>query len=269
MTLRQYLSTILDSIKTAIESIHVEISTTSYSGNSITFTSNVDDMPLDNISIEVQGYQEGTGTPDPVNNIRPIINYGSVDIDLNGDVDTIQLGDTFYTGKLYSNIGVFVATRGAYTTKSTDNFLVAAQGYIKPDACGCYITLPNGKFCPSAQPALQPSDLISSHFKFAKATIWASQGYPNTFTFNFNQLHFNIANALLGITDYTQETVTTASTKVNDWIHANPITVTFATSRIIQLTPAQLKSIKGINTISANTGSITANIVNAKLKSNI
>lgn len=269
MTLRQYLSTILDNIKSAIESIHVEISTTAYSGNSITFTSNVDDMPLDNLSIDVQGYQQGTGTPDPINNIRPIINYGSVDVDLNGNVDTIQLGDTFYTGKLFPNLGIFVATRGAYTTKSTDYFTLGNQNYIKADACGCYMGLPYENFCPSVSPAGQPNGLISSHFPFARAAIWSTLGYPNTFTINTNQLHFNIANDLIGITDYTQETIASARTKINNWLQNNPITVTFATSRIIQLTPAQLKAIKGSNTISANTGSITANIVNAKLKSNI
>ena len=268
MTLRQYLSTILDNIKSAIQNIHIEMSTENYTGTSITFNSKVADVPLDNFCIDVQGVQSGTGIPTP-SNVRPISLYDHVDIDDNGNIINENLTNSFFRGKLYPNLGVFVADRIGIIIDGSQAVNIASQNYIKSDACDGYIILSSFIVLPNTSPASQPDDLICSHFKLSKQSIWSTVGYPNTFTINSVQVHLNIANDVLGITDYTQETQASAKIKITNWLRNNPVTVTYPTKQIINLTPTQIKTIIGNNSFNANGLNMTLKLARPKLKSNI
>jgi hypothetical protein len=78
------------------------------------------------------------------------------------------------------------------------------------------------------------------------------------FQMNGNQCHLNIANDLLGITDYTQETPTTAKAKMNEWLSNNIVMLNrpLLTPFDIQLTPTQIETLIGNNTIFADTGDV-------------
>lgn len=136
----------------------------------------------------------------------------------------INLGGTYYGGYVTQDKNgkrELVVNRKKITLDGSQAVNVSSASYIKSDACDGYII--NNDIYPLVAISLQPDDLKSNKLTFEKYGIWASVGYPNCFCINRNQIHVNIANDLLGITDYTQETVTTVENKITSFLTNNPI----------------------------------------------
>ena len=160
---------------------------------------------------------------------------------------------TVYGGTLDVLSGVLRVNRKIRTVDVIPN---VASSYIHSDGVDGYVL--DSDIQPRLNPLLQSTQYCNK-LKFQAKAIWTSGvSEPNVFAINQNQIHIKIANNLLGITDYTQETTTTAKEKLNAWLAENPVTLTLPIQPIeIQLSPTEVKSLLGTNNIFANTGDIS------------
>lgn len=200
-----------------------------------------------------------SSTPVTTNNQNLSINYPSADEDYHaydGGVDTIDLTQEVYGGTLDVTTGTLEINKAKCIIDGTQNITIATQPYIKSDACDGFITV--NDIYPRLSPQIQPNGFaICDKLSPAKQAIWNMTGYVNRMTINQNQIHLNIANELLGITDYTQETIATAKAKMKSFLENNPISVVFyIMPQVIQLTPTQVRTLLRQNQIYADTGNI-------------
>ena len=139
---------------------------------------------------------------------------------------------------------------------SAIEYVLSSPKYIKSDAVDGYTNV--SEIYPSKGPTGYTSEaLVADRLKFQNKGIWATVGFPNCWTINGLQIHINVANDLLGITDYTQETTSTAKTKLNAWLAENPVTLTIPIQPVVyQLTPVQIKALLNGNTFLTDDGKI-------------
>ena len=187
-----------------------------------------------------------------------IPNYGeNVSVSWQSEVGTV------YGGELNVTTGELVVewTKYRMPTLTSSNVKIAYDTYIKSDACDFFI-YPNIAPYPSTSPAAQTYTPLCNQLIFANKDIWINTGYKNTFTINANQIHINISNELLGITDYTQETRSTVITKIIEYFNnlynsENYFEFVYKIApQTYQLTPAQITTLLGTNHIWADTGDI-------------
>ena len=171
---------------------------------------------------------------------------------------TVQLGQTVYGGKVNFTTGEMTVDRAIKTVSA---ITTVSSTYIKSDATDGYIRF-DGEIYPSINAMLQPNDLCADSFAFKAKAIWSATGYANCWTINSTQVHFNIANDLLGITDYTQETTETAKTKLNAYLAEHPVTLTIPIEPFtVQLAPASLSTLKGQNNVWSDADSVEVDYV--------
>jgi len=160
---------------------------------------------------------------------------------------------TVYGGKLDVLSGVMRVNR---KIRMVDTISNVASSYIHSDGVDGYVL--DSDIQPRLNPLLQSTQYCNK-LKFQAKAIWTSGvSEPNVFAINQNQIHIKIANDLLGITDYTQETTTTAKEKLNAWLAENPVTLTIPIEPIeVQLDAHTINSLYGQNNIFADTGDIS------------
>lgn len=159
--------------------------------------------------------------------------------------------ESYVTGEVYGGTvdlvtGVLTINRKTKRISAID-YVLSSPKYIKSDAVDGYINV--SEIYPSKGPTSYKSEeLVADRLKFQNKGVWATVGFPNCWTINGIQVHINVANDLLGITDYTQETTATAKTKLNAWLANNPVTITIPIRPITyQLTPQQISALNNTN----------------------
>lgn len=176
---------------------------------------------------------------------------------------TFDLDGTRYGGTLDVLTGVL--TVDSYLlelpTMTASNLNIYSSSYIKSDACdAAYV--PTGAIAPYPRkgPDQQRYVPLCSVFPFSPNPIWNVTGYAGKFTINQNQIHMNFPNSLIGVTDYTTETVATVKTKICDYLNGlkndgNPVSFWYKIApQTIQLTAQQVTTLVGTNNVWANTG---------------
>ena len=169
--------------------------------------------------------------------------------------------EPYVTGEVYGGTvdivnGTLTVDRKIKVVNAIE-YVLGSPKYIKSDAIDGYVNV--SEIYPSKSPAsYQPEELVADRLKFQNKGIWATVGFPNCWTVNGIQIHINVANDLLGITDYTQETTATAKEKLNTWLASNPVTVTIPVRpTVYQLSPTQVMSLLKDNVFLSEDGSIT------------
>lgn len=164
------------------------------------------------------------GTPTPANPIYPTFYQ-------NGDLILRSLGDGITDD--YNPVTKTITRRvGVITFKGNEAWQMANTYYIKSDATDAFYIISN------------MSNAIKTKCSHAEQTgydVWAYTGYPNLFKINADQFHLNIANDVLGITDYTQETQSTALQKFKAFLTAQynagtPVTVYYPLAEPVEET---------------------------------
>ena len=235
------------------------------SGSSVSFNSAFA-LPLKACKVSFEGTQEGSGTTSPTNK-RPLTYKSNVSLSDNGSTNIISLGGRrFFKFDLDVLNGILEPTMEIVTIDENSDIRIGNYAYIKSDACDFYV--PFEQIYPNSSAGSHPlsfarCDTLSPE----NVQIWGNVGYPNKYTVNFAQFHCNIANDLLGITDYTQETTTTALAKIKAWLADNPITCAIPIEETIQLTPTELSTIIGNNTFSTDTGTLEITFADLQEKS--
>lgn len=163
--------------------------------------------------------------------------------------------NTVYSGTLDLVTGVLTINKKTKRISAIE-YVLSSPKYIKSDAVDGYTNV--SEIYPSKGPTGYTSEaLVADRLKFQNKGIWATVGFPNCWTINGLQIHINVANDLLGITDYTQETTTTAKGKLNAWLSENPVTLTIPIQPVVyQLTPVQIKALLNGNTFLTDDGKI-------------
>ena len=162
-------------------------------------------------------------------------------------------GGTVYKGNLDVLNGILTVNWAVVNITSIET--IASDNYIKSDSVDGFIT--NNQIYPQTGYNTHDEDSISDKLKLiTDSGIWSKVGVPNTFQINLNQIHLNISNTLLGITDYTQETRETAKIKLNAYLTENPIKVMIPIRPITyQLNKYRINSFLGQNNIFTNINS--------------
>ena len=174
---------------------------------------------------------------------------------------TIALGENIYGGKYNSETGELISNRILYRLGRLTDINIASSNYIKSDSVNGFVVLDPAPFG-NYDPGHLPYELYCNRLKFEKSAIWSTVGYPNTITINQNQLHINISNQLLGITDPTQETISSAKTKLlaylnNLYDNGNYIEVSYEISpSTSQISLLKIQTVQGYNGIWSDAGKI-------------
>ena len=150
-------------------------------------------------------------------------------LELRGIPKLDSSNNLYYDGDEYESDGTVTRNKFVYTFTGDETIGVGSTIYIKSDACDGFINLNNMKTL-SYNTKDTENNARCSRFTPASVAIWNTVGYPNCFVVNGKQLHLNIANSLLGITDYTQETTTTIKEKIKAYLksqydNGTPITL--------------------------------------------
>lgn len=160
--------------------------------------------------------------------------------------DFVPNAPEVYGGTVDLVTGVLTINRKTKRISAID-YVLSSPKYIKSDAVDGYTNV--SEIYPSKGPTgYKSEELVADRLKFQNKGIWATVGFPNCWTINGIQVHINVANDLLGITDYTQETTATAKTKLNAWLANNPVTIVIPIRPITyQLTPQQISALNNTN----------------------
>lgn len=186
------------------------------------------------LDVGLTATQSGTGNPAP-DNVRPISSYSNMGLTVNGQNVSIALGQTVYGGVLNVLNGNLTITHVSNTFDGSENW----QNYAVQN--GFYVAV---------TPIITNivADTISNMF----LSVSSYSNYGIRIPVNGDRYYFcQITNNISGVSD-----VATWKT----WLSNNNVQVVskLATPITVSLTPEQITTIKGLNTISTDTnGEIT------------
>lgn len=228
------------------------------SGPVATFETNVAAL-IRSLRVDIPLIQDGSGDPSPTN-IRPFAGRTAVTLWRESEYDpsadpaiVVQPGETIYCGTVDVTGGKIRIDR---KLKIVNSISMVLNTYIKSDAVDGYVT--DSTIYPLEGFRIFRENVVSDTLKYANTAIFSGAGFPNYFTINLNQIHINIANELVGIADYTQETTETAKTKLNAYLAEHPVTLTIPVEPFeITFAPAQLSTLIGDNAVWSDAGDVT------------
>lgn len=183
-------------------------------------------MPLIKCEVSFSAIQSGSGTPSP-NNQRDFVGVSSLDVVVNGSTISKALGDTYYGGVLDVVSGVMVITRGLTEVKDIPSNTII---YIAPTE-----SMPLGYFNIRGLTDKANGYQIWSNIYIQTSSFsddYSMKPNSSTYIINIVDSRFN------SIPDFKNN-----SGAVFEYLLATPFTV--------QLTPTQIKTIIGDNTISS------------------
>lgn len=187
------------------------------------------DLANDLISLEVgiEGTQSGTGNPSP-DNVRPITGVTNKSVTINGNNVTIALGQTIFKGVLDIISGVLTITNYYYLITRAQNRTDQSSGYFWYGSTTYYSIPPIFGL---------NSELITNRCTNTDNTTVATP--EGVITFYANGIIRWKEQGSLSISDY------------NTYLASNPLQISYKllTPIVVQLTPSQIATIKGINTI--------------------
>jgi hypothetical protein len=194
-------------------------------GNPVSFNTSLT-MPLVQCKSLISGYQEGTGTPSP-SNIRNIVSFSEGILTANNDTYTFTFGENIYRGYIDWLNGKVIA-----------NYVVIDLGsltwYHPKDSIRFIATISDIK--------LGMNGLCSSY------PLTSTRGIDKTL-YMFDGYYGGRRIAIFD-SDYTDASLFTAA------VTGQKLAYELATPMEISLTPAQIKSIIGLNSIASNTGDL-------------
>lgn len=222
------LDKVYEALKWAL--VNIETEETEEGENTVSFDT---DLTEDLVSLKVglTATQSGTGNPSP-DNVRPITGYSSMNLNVNGNNITITLGQTVYGGLLDITNGILTITKNYISITQVQNKSEDATGYFWYGSTS-YYTIP-------AILGLNFGAMCNRLVTTSNLNRTSPEGY---YTFFENGIIRWKEEGALSINEY------------NTYLASNPLEIayTLRTPIIISLTPEQISTIKGINTITTDT----------------
>lgn len=197
---------------------------------SVSFDTDYADL-LEALKVGISATQSGSGDPSP-DNVRPISGYSDINITVNGNNITIALGQTVYGGILEVVSGILKITHAKANITSSN-----VSSYSGLSSNGV-------RFSSALNGSYRLANAICNMANIAKNTLYTpgnmAVGIDN------NQIYWFSIIDILGLSDLQA---------FKDWLDLNPVDVIYelATPIEVTLTPTEIATIKGLNTISTDT----------------
>jgi len=220
-------------------------------GSTVSFYSEYDGLPLKKCEVAINAWQEGSGDPSPENE-RPIHGFSEVNVKANNVVYTIQLGQDVYGAEVDFVNGVAHVTHKKEVFDGTQ-YVDLVNWRPKANSVGFSIYTATRAKLPTT--AMTIANIMSDKLK--------SVSYDTIFSNNIDSiaLYSRMVNTAL----FFRITDTSLTTKelVKTWLSNNNISVVYelANPFDIQLTPTQIETLIGNNTIFADTGDTTVQYI--------
>ena len=213
----------------------------SASGSPATFPDGAKNVNVDSLVADINPVQTGSGTPSP-SNPRPITGWSSIDLTHNGTTDTISLGQTVYGGSLNVTTGVLTIDKAQvdmgdlswgyntsydypyFGTSIPDDNIIYTEGELTI-ACEIYEALEGRK-----------GGTFRTTDNDGKITTISNGGINNR----------------VALQDSLVTSVPDLKTKVGGY----KLIYTLATPITANLTPVQVATVLGSNSIQANSGDV-------------
>ena len=196
-------------------------------------------MPLSSCNIAVNAWQEGSGDPSP-SNVRPIHGFSEVNVTANNAVYPIQLGQEVYGAEVDVVNGVARVGWTLFDLGNTTWTYINDFGIFQTTGTSLYIM----------------KGIASNGVK--------STMFCDTYkTYTYNQIRSDIGSVTLGIAQRVSFGIGIHDNSFNGDVEAfsNYISGHYVCFELnnpfdIQLTPTQITTIRGNNTIFADTGDV-------------
>lgn len=220
------------------------------SGAVASFSDGAEDVPMDSCVVSIEPVQSGSGDPSP-SNVRPISGWSEVNVYVSptlsaqdATVHTVSLGQTVYGGTLDVVSGVLTVDRA--TKIITQNDTIGRHG---SDSTRFYVATHDMERCRDYVSGGLICDRLKTKPSYGSDpnTEAFVSGYPNNETYeNQNWLYFSNG-------------VATSVEDIKTWLASNPLTVVYpiATPTTVQLTPTEVKTLLGSNSVWADSGDIS------------
>lgn len=215
--------------------------TSSASGAVATVDDGAEDVPVKALTAYIVPVQDGTGDPSP-DNVRPISGFTGMNITANETVYPVTWSDvagTVYGGYFDAVTGVLTVTRAkmtidGVTSKVSGRWGATDYGYA------VYKTVENGK---------RTSVAVCDKFVYSK------NGYALMPLYSFCG-----GSGAVGTWTFILPLTVTSIAEANAWFAENPteFVCELATPITYQLSPLEIKTLKGINNFFADTGDVDA-----------
>lgn len=198
--------------------------------NSVSFDTDYAD-PLEALTVGIIATQSGSGDPSP-DNVRPISGYSNMTLVVNGQNVVIALGQTVYGGILDVVSGILKIT---YAKANITSSNASTYGGLSSNGV---------RFTSALNASYRFANAICNMAQIAKNTLYTpgvmAVGIDN------NQIYWFSIIDILGLSDLQA---------FKDWLDLHPVDVIYelATPLEVQLTPEQITTLKGLNTISTDT----------------
>ena len=213
----------------------------SASGSPATFPDGAKNVNVDSLVADINPVQTGSGTPSP-SNPRPITGWSSIDLTHNGTTDTISLGQTVYGGSLNVTTGVLTIDKVQvdmgdlswgyntsydypyFGTSIPDDNIVYTEGELTI-ACEIYEALEGRK-----------GGTFRTTDNDGKITTISNGGVNNRVAL--------------------QDSLVTSVPDLKAKVGGYKLIYTLATPTTVQLTPVQVATVLGANSMQANSGDV-------------
>lgn len=228
------LDKVYEALKWAL--VNIETTETVEGLDTISFDTDLTE-DLEVLDVDLNFTQSGTGDPS-TDNVRPITGYSTMNLTVNGNNVSISLGDTYYKGTLDTVNGTLtIKWVKALTTSSN----ATTYGGLSSNGA---------RFTSALNAPYRFANAVCNMAKIATNTTYTpgvmAVGIDN------NQIYWFSIIDILGLADLQA---------FKDWLDLHPVEVLYelAVPQTITLTPSQVATIKGINTIITDTnGNIKA-----------
>ena len=210
------------------------------SGSPATFPDGAKNVAVDELITTIVPQQAGSGTPSP-SNPRALSGRTQAEITHNGETETIAFGQTVYGGTLNVTTGVLTITHGKYTFTGSEGWTQQpsspnkyyssspGSGYLLRDAL---LPADNGKSVPIETDIGSFSDTYNSLHNYPDHMCIAADSRVG-----IHASLYNGSQTLVGIT----------------------IVYELAQHSTVQLTPTEVDTILGANSISSDCGVVSVN----------
>ena len=243
--------------QTSLVEQDIEENAREYSGDMVTYESEIDGAPVTSLTVNIEPVQSGSGDPSP-SNVRPITGRTSVTVSHSGEDTsvstdiTIQLGQTVYGGTLDVVSGVLTIDRASVTMDGSSDegwSAMTTENIFRANA-----------FTPTPASGATAEDL-AEHPILSNCT--------NTSRYNYNLMKaaypcvsFN-ANGRLYLAISADTTTVEQATA---WLAENNLQIVYylAEPQTIQFTPQQVNSLLGVNNVWSDAGDVevhTADVI--------
>lgn len=205
----------------------------------------VEGYPLHVVS-QIVPVQEGEGEPSP-DNVRPIKGWDSATLSHNSAPITLQFGQTIYGGTLDWTTGVLTVTWGVHRFNTSDT--VSGNWQATDTSMGAIIGITSaGAVLP------ETADVISNVLCASLKTV----SYGNIFGGDISDTAISLVwgGTANSVAVRLPLNLASSANGIKNWLTDNGVEMVYELAEpiTIQLTPQEILSISGVNTIYTDTG---------------